>query len=80
MLPGVIAGHYRRDEAEIDVARLAERAYVEFVPASVDALDAASRAARRSTTARELRLRRRLAQRRLARRARRPRRASTRCR
>jgi pyridine nucleotide-disulfide oxidoreductase family protein len=30
MLPGVLAGHYRRAEAEIDVATLAERAYVEL--------------------------------------------------
>ena len=33
MLPGVVAGHYRREEAEFDVAALAARAYVEFVPA-----------------------------------------------
>jgi selenide,water dikinase len=39
MLPGFIAGHYRRDEVEIDVARLAEHAYVEFVPGRVEALD-----------------------------------------
>lgn len=31
MLPGVIAGHYRLAEAEIDVAGLAERAYAEVV-------------------------------------------------
>jgi len=40
MLPGFIAGHYRRDEVEIDVARLAERARVEFVPGRVEALQA----------------------------------------
>jgi selenide,water dikinase len=38
MLPGFIAGHYRRDEVEIDVARLAERAYVEFVPGRIEEL------------------------------------------
>jgi pyridine nucleotide-disulfide oxidoreductase family protein len=44
MLPGVIAGHYRREEAEFDVAALAARAYAEFVPGRVQALDAARRA------------------------------------
>ena len=34
MLPGVIAGHYRREEAEFDVAALAQRAFAEFVPGS----------------------------------------------
>ena len=43
MLPGVIAGHYRREEAEFDVAALAARAYAEFVPARVRSLDAAHR-------------------------------------
>src|SRR5258708_12944497 len=43
MLPGVVAGHYRREEAEFDVALLAERAYVEFIPAAVEALDATAR-------------------------------------
>lgn len=45
MLPGVIAGHYRREQAEFDVALLAERAYAEFVPAAVAALDAERRVA-----------------------------------
>jgi selenide,water dikinase len=45
MLPGVIAGHYRREEAEFDVTRLAERAYAEFLPAAVTALDAERRIA-----------------------------------
>ncbi len=45
MLPGVIAGHYRRAEAEFDVALLAERAYAEFLPATVTALDAEQRVA-----------------------------------
>jgi len=39
MLPGVIAGHYRRHEAEIDLARLAEAAYVEFIEAEVAKLE-----------------------------------------
>ena len=43
MLPGVIAGHYRREEAEIDVARLAERAYVEFRAGAVARFDARQR-------------------------------------
>ena len=43
MLPGFIAGHYRRDEAQIDVARLAERAQVEFVPGRVEELQAGRR-------------------------------------
>jgi selenide,water dikinase len=45
MLPGVIAGHYKRAEAEFDVAMLAERAYAEFLPATVTALDAEQRVA-----------------------------------
>jgi selenide,water dikinase len=45
MLPGVIAGHYRREQAEIDVARLAERAHAEFIPGEVAAFDAGSRSA-----------------------------------
>ena len=45
MLPGVIAGHYRRAEAEFDVASLAERAYVEYLPAEVVRLDADRRVA-----------------------------------
>ncbi|HXM81201.1 MAG TPA: FAD-dependent oxidoreductase [Burkholderiales bacterium] len=43
MLPGIIAGHYAHREAEIDIARLAERAYVEFVQGSVEEFDAARR-------------------------------------
>lgn len=46
MLPGVIAGHYRRAEAEFDVAMLAERAYAEFVPATVVGFDAERHSAR----------------------------------
>ncbi|HTM59967.1 MAG TPA: FAD-dependent oxidoreductase [Burkholderiales bacterium] len=45
MLPGVIAGHYKRAEAEFDVAMLAERAYAEFLPATVTAFDAEQRVA-----------------------------------
>jgi len=45
MLPGLIAGHYSRAEAEIDVAALAERAYVEFEQGTVERLDAEGRLA-----------------------------------
>jgi pyridine nucleotide-disulfide oxidoreductase family protein len=44
MLPGVIAGHYRRDAAETDVAALAERACVEFRAGAAARFDAAQRA------------------------------------
>jgi pyridine nucleotide-disulfide oxidoreductase family protein len=43
MLPGILAGHYRRGEAEVDVAALAERGYVEFVQGRVARLDADAR-------------------------------------
>jgi NADH dehydrogenase FAD-containing subunit len=43
MLPGLIAGHYRKEQASIDVAGLAERAYTELVVDSVAAIDTASR-------------------------------------
>jgi selenide,water dikinase len=46
MLPGVVAGHYRLDEAQIDVAALCSNAYVEFVSSRVDALELHSRRAR----------------------------------
>jgi len=39
MLPGILAGHYRRAEAEIDVGALAERAYVDFEPGTVERID-----------------------------------------
>jgi selenide,water dikinase len=45
MLPGVVAGHYRRDEAEIDVARLAARAGAEFIEGEVVSFDAQGRTA-----------------------------------
>lgn len=45
MLPGVLAGHYRAAEAEVDVARLAADAQVEFIEGEVVALDAGRRAA-----------------------------------
>ena len=45
MLPGLLAGHYRRADAQIDVAALAERAYVEFEQGEVIRLDPASRLA-----------------------------------
>ena len=45
MLPGILAGHYRRAEAEIDIAALAERAYVELEQGVVVRLDAQKRVA-----------------------------------
>ena len=45
MLPGILAGHYRRAEAEIDIAALAERGYVEVEYASVERLDVEKRLA-----------------------------------
>jgi selenide,water dikinase len=44
MLPGILAGHYRRAEAEIDVAELAARGYVEFVQGTVRRFDPGRRA------------------------------------
>lgn len=44
MLPGILAGHYRRAEAEVDVAQLAERGYVEFMPGRVQRFDPGRRA------------------------------------
>jgi selenide,water dikinase len=40
MLPGVIAGHYRAEQASIDVAALAAHASAEFVEDSIVTLDA----------------------------------------
>jgi pyridine nucleotide-disulfide oxidoreductase family protein len=45
MLPGIIAGHYRRDEAEVDLARLAEAAGAEFIEGEVAKLDHGGRVA-----------------------------------
>ena len=45
MLPGILAGHYRRAEAEIDIPALAERGYVEVEYASVERLDLEKRLA-----------------------------------
>jgi selenide,water dikinase len=45
MLPGVAAGHYAQGEAEVDFRALAERAYAEFIQASVVGLDLARRVA-----------------------------------
>lgn len=39
MLPGLLAGHYRREETEIDVAALAERAYAQVVVDAVAGID-----------------------------------------
>ena len=46
MLPGVIAGHYRLADAEIDIQALCRRAYVEFASGRVDALDLEGRRVR----------------------------------
>ena len=43
MLPGVIAGHYRLDQAQIDIAGLCARAFVEFAPGRAARLDAGAR-------------------------------------
>jgi selenide,water dikinase len=43
MLPGLIAGHYRPEDTEVDVARLAERAYAEFIPGAIARFDASER-------------------------------------
>ena len=45
MLPGLLAGHYRRPETQIDVAALAERAYVELEQGEVERFDAEGRLA-----------------------------------
>jgi selenide,water dikinase len=45
MLPGLIAGHYRRNDAEIDVARLAEAARTEYIEGEVVKLDARQKVA-----------------------------------
>jgi pyridine nucleotide-disulfide oxidoreductase family protein len=39
MLPGILAGHYRRAEAEIDIAGLAERGYVELERGVIERLN-----------------------------------------
>ena len=48
MLPGVIAGHYREEEATIDVAGLAAHAQSEFVRDAIVAIDAARKTVRLS--------------------------------
>jgi len=45
MLPGLVAGHYVREEVEFDVAALCRRAQVDFLAADVVALDPAARVA-----------------------------------
>lgn len=45
MLPGIVAGHYSQADAEIDFRALAERAYAEFIQASVLGLDLERRSA-----------------------------------
>jgi selenide,water dikinase len=39
MLPGLVAGHYKPEQVTIDVAALADKAYVELVEGSIAALD-----------------------------------------
>jgi selenide,water dikinase len=46
MLPGVIAGHYRPHEAEVDVARLCGAAFAELIAGEVARLDPADKTAR----------------------------------
>jgi selenide,water dikinase len=46
MLPGLIAGHYRRDEIEVDVHGLAARASAEYQQGEVQALDLGAKTAR----------------------------------
>ena len=46
MLPGVIAGHYSLEEAEIDVTALAAKAQVEFLQGEVASIDAKTRVVR----------------------------------
>ena len=45
MVPGILAGNYRRAEAEIDIAGLAERGYVELEQGMVERLDTERRLA-----------------------------------
>jgi len=45
MVPGVVAGHYKAPEAQIDLARLAERAGVGLVLQPVNSLDADAKCA-----------------------------------
>jgi selenide, water dikinase len=46
MLPGLLAGHYRIEDATIDIAQLAARASVEFAQDEVSALDLVKRKVR----------------------------------
>jgi pyridine nucleotide-disulfide oxidoreductase family protein len=45
MLPGILAGHYRRAQAEVAIAALAERGYVELEQGTVERLDPQGRLA-----------------------------------
>ena len=53
MLPGVVAGHYSRDEAEVALPPLAARARARFVRDRVTGLDLATRVATCAGGARE---------------------------
>jgi len=46
MLPGLIAGHYAPDEAQIDVGELCRRSFAEIIPGTVGALDPGERTLR----------------------------------
>lgn len=46
MLPGLVAGHYRLEQATVDVAALAEKAYAELIEGSAAELDLARRKVR----------------------------------
>jgi len=46
MLPGFLAGHYRLEEIQVDVAQVAARAYAEFIQGRIVALDSAQHIAR----------------------------------
>ena len=46
MLPGLVAGHYRLDEVQVDVAALAEQGYAQFVQGAATALDPEQRVVR----------------------------------
>jgi len=43
MLPGILAGHYGLHDAEVDIAALAERGYVEFARGRAERIDPKSR-------------------------------------
>jgi selenide,water dikinase len=46
MLPGFLAGHYHLEDIQIDIAQVAARAFVEFIPGKVVGFDPAQHVAR----------------------------------